>query len=50
MEKAKILVVDDEPDILEFLRYNLVKEGFQVVTASNGEDGLALAEREKPDS
>ena len=49
MEKAKILVVDDEPDILEFLRYNLVKEGFQVVTASNGEDGLALAEREKPD-
>lgn len=49
MEKTKILVVDDEPDILEFLRYNLVKEGFVVFIASNGEDGLVLAEREKPD-
>ena len=49
MEKAKILVVDDEPDILEFLKYNLVKEGFEVLTASNGEEGLAVAEREKPD-
>jgi len=49
MEKAKILVVDDEPDILEFLRYNLVKEGFEVFTAINGEDGLSLARRQKPD-
>ena len=48
MGKTKILVVDDEPDILEFLRYNLVKEGFEVFTATNGEDGLILAEREKP--
>lgn len=49
MEKVKILVVDDEPDILEFLRYNLVKEGFDVFVASNGEEGLMLAEREQPD-
>lgn len=49
MEKAKILVVDDEPDILEFLRYNLAKEGFDVITASNGVEGLQVAEREKPD-
>jgi len=49
MEKAKILVVDDEPDILEFLKYNLTKEGFDVVTASNGEEALAIAAREIPD-
>ncbi|MCB0618850.1 MAG: response regulator transcription factor [Saprospiraceae bacterium] len=48
MENVKILVVDDEPDILEFLRYNLVKEGYEVFTASNGEEGLSIAEREKP--
>lgn len=39
----KILLVDDEPDILEFLGYNLRKEGFQVFTANNGEDALKLA-------
>ena len=36
----RILLVDDESDILEFLSYNLVKEGFQVVTASNGREAL----------
>lgn len=49
MDSVKILVVDDEPDILEFLEYNLNKEGYQVFTASNGEEGLELAEKEKPD-
>ena len=49
METAKILVVDDEPDILEFLQYNLEKEGFTVVTASDGEAGIQMAERENPD-
>lgn len=49
MESAKILVVDDEPDILEFLRYNLEKEGFSVVTAADGEEGLAIADKEQPD-
>lgn len=49
METAKILVVDDEPDILEFLQYNLEKEGFKVVTASDGEAGIEKAEQEDPD-
>ena len=48
MDPIKILVVDDEPDILDFLRYNLVKEGYQVVTASNGEEGVKMAQKEKP--
>lgn len=48
MKKTKILVVDDEPDILEILTYNLEKEGYQVVTASNGEEGLQVAAAEMP--
>lgn len=38
--KHTILLVDDEPDILEFLSYNLKKEGFKVYTATNGEEGI----------
>lgn len=49
MENTKILVVDDEPDILEILRYNLIKQGYTVVTASNGEEGIKVAEKEQPD-
>lgn len=49
MDSAKILVVDDEPDILEFLKYNLEKEGYEVVTANNGEEGISKAKQEKPD-
>lgn len=49
MESAKILIVDDEPDILDFLKYNLLKEGFEVYTASNGEEGIKTAEQERPD-
>jgi two-component system alkaline phosphatase synthesis response regulator PhoP len=45
----KILVVDDEPDILEFLSYNLEKEGFQVITAENGRQGVEKAKKEQPD-
>ncbi len=48
MDAVKILIVDDEPDILEFLRYNLAKEGFDVFTASDGEEGIKVAEREHP--
>ena len=48
MEDVKILVVDDEPDILEFLKYNLDREGYTVLTATNGQDGLQIAESEKP--
>jgi two-component system alkaline phosphatase synthesis response regulator PhoP len=45
----KILVVDDEPDILEFIDYNLKKEGYQVYLASNGKEGIKIATEVKPD-
>ena len=44
----KILIVDDEPDILEFLSYNLKKEGYTVFTAGNGKDALLIARKELP--
>ncbi|MFM2207132.1 MAG: hypothetical protein RL213_1107 [Bacteroidota bacterium] len=47
--QKKILLVDDEPDILEFMQYNLAKEGFKVLTAHNGKEALALARAERPD-
>lgn len=43
MKNKKILLVDDEPDILEFLSYNIKKEGYEVHTASNGKDAIELA-------
>ena len=46
---ARILVVDDEPDILELTRYNLSREGFQVTTAATGNEALAQITRDKPD-
>ena len=49
MGKQRILLVDDEPDILEFIEYNLVKEGYDVHTAGNGRDGVALAKKLLPD-
>ncbi len=45
----KILLVDDEQDILEFLSYNLRKEGCDVITANNGKEGLELAKKHTPD-
>jgi two-component system alkaline phosphatase synthesis response regulator PhoP len=47
MEKSnyKILLVDDEEDILEFLGYNLRKEDYIVLTASNGIDALEIAKK-----
>ena len=45
----KILLVDDEPDILEFMEYNLKKEKYSVFTANNGKEALLVAKREKPD-
>ncbi len=47
--KQKILIVDDEPDILELIEYNLKKEGYQVFLASNGQEGIALAKKVHPD-
>tara|TARA_B100000902_G_scaffold399547_1_gene470944 strand:+ start:1887 stop:2552 length:666 start_codon:yes stop_codon:yes gene_type:complete len=45
----KVLIVDDEKDILEFLSYNLKKEGFDIFTANNGEEGLKIAKLQLPD-
>jgi two-component system alkaline phosphatase synthesis response regulator PhoP len=49
MAKEKILVVDDEEDILELLRFNLSREGCQVFCASSGEEALRLVQSEIPD-
>jgi two-component system alkaline phosphatase synthesis response regulator PhoP len=49
MKKTKILVVDDEQDIIEILRYNLEKEGFEVHQATNGREGMKVAESVRPD-
>ncbi|MCM4155400.1 response regulator transcription factor [Gramella sp. AN32] len=43
-----ILLVDDEPDILEIVGYNLSSEGYQVITASNGADAVKLAKKREP--
>ena len=45
MESKKILVVDDEPDLVELVSYNLKKEGFKVSTAPDGEEGLEKARK-----
>ncbi|HET6226533.1 MAG TPA: response regulator transcription factor [Bacteroidia bacterium] len=47
--KNKILLVDDEADILEFLSYNLKKEGYRVFTANNGKEAVTVAKKENPD-
>ena len=46
---SKVLLVDDEVDILEMLKYNLEREGLRVSTALNGKDALKLARSERPD-
>lgn len=43
-----ILLVDDEPDIIEIIRYNLSSEGYRIVTAENGREALKVAHKEKP--
>ncbi len=47
--KIKILLVDDEPDILDFVGYNLKAEGYKVHTASSGRSGVSKAREVKPD-
>ena len=44
----KILLVDDEQDILEIVGYNLSQEGYKIVTASNGKEAIAVAKKERP--
>ncbi len=47
-KKVKILIVDDEADVLEFMRYNLKKEGFQVFIAPDGIEAIKIAKKEIP--
>jgi two-component system, OmpR family, alkaline phosphatase synthesis response regulator PhoP len=47
-KEIKILLVDDEPDILEIVGYNLQQEGFQIFTASNGREAISVAKKENP--
>jgi len=49
MKRQKAVVIEDEPDILEVIDYNLEREGFRVLGASDGEVGLELARSENPD-
>ncbi len=45
----KILIADDEPDILEIVRYNLISEGYTVFTAKDGNEAIEMAKRQQPD-
>lgn len=47
--KPKILLVEDDKNLVELVRYNLEKEGFDVVQTDDGEEAMVLAEEEKPD-
>ena len=49
IDKGRILLVDDEEDILEFLSYNLIKEGYKIKTANNGKSALKILEKFNPD-
>jgi two-component system alkaline phosphatase synthesis response regulator PhoP len=45
----KVLIADDEPDIVELLKYNLEKEGYQVIAAKDGDEALDKAKHSQPD-
>ena len=45
---VKILLADDDPDILEMMEYNLSKEGYEVICASNGQEAIDLVKEHKP--
>ena len=45
----RVLIADDEPDILEIIQYNMQSEGYEVVTAKNGNDAIDLAKKFQPD-
>jgi two-component system phosphate regulon response regulator PhoB len=47
--KPRVLIVEDEPALVEMLRYNLEKEGFEVAAAQDGEEGLAMIGEARPD-
>jgi CheY-like chemotaxis protein len=45
----KILLAEDEPDILKVVRYRLIKKGYEVITAANGKEAITLIEEHMPD-
>lgn len=47
--RAKILLVEDDANLVELIRYNLDKEGFEVISTPDGEEALVMAEEERPD-
>ena len=49
MERKKIIVVEDEPDLVDVVTYNLQREGYSVLTAQRGDEGLNLIRSEGPD-
>lgn len=49
MANERILIVDDEEDVLELVRYNLERSGYHVVTAASGEQALAMTKKQPPD-
>ncbi|WP_028786520.1 response regulator transcription factor [Terrimonas ferruginea] len=48
-KSRKVLIADDEPDILEILKYNLSSEGYEVITAKDGDEAIEKAKRTQPD-
>ncbi len=50
MRNKRVLIVDDEQDILEFLSYNLKKQGFEISVSSNGNEAIAKAQNFFPDA
>lgn len=48
-DRKRVLIVDDEPDILKTVVFRLKKAGYQVMTAEDGKTGLELARKERPD-
>jgi len=49
VEKKKILIIDDEQDLVDFVKIRLETNGYQVVSACNGEEGIVTCVRENPD-
>ena len=49
LKNRKVLIADDEPDIIEILKYNLVNEGYDVITAKDGDEALEKAKKTQPD-
>lgn len=49
MKGRRVLIADDEPDILEILEYNLESEGYEVITARDGDEALEMAKKTQPD-